>query len=313
MPDTPQSIHPFALGFVARPAARQLAIDLGRYCRIVDPTAPVPPAYSLSQFRTRHVEQGQAGTCWAHAGAMDAEVSALALGYESFPVCRRLVGWAGKQLEGGGNPSNGGDPTDALLSMVESKGVGIAHEALCPYTDDSRTLGTKPSQNVFDDAKKSWGIAIVEVTSDDDARQMIYHGQAVANGIWWPYGWDNQKTFMDTIGTGTYGHALLEIGYAQPGIFDQFAWFQFDNWHGLLYPPLPTALASKVPGYKPISFDRTSDFWVRADIYERVRGYGNAVRVGLTDFQGIRKTIVSKPGFLEGGWIGAPGSEWAII
>jgi hypothetical protein len=290
--------HPFALGWSPQRAAivRSEMLAQGQYCRVL-PGATPPPAFSLSDKRRRHLEQKQAGTCWAHSGTQNCEVSANSLGYDSFDVCRRLVGWQGKQFEGGGNPSDGGTSTDALRAMT-TQGAGIAHESLCPYTDNYRTLGTKPSQNVFDDAIKSHLVGIVDVTSDDDARRLIASGRPVSNGIWWPYGWDSSQTFMITIGSGTYGHALLEIGYVTPGVWDEYAWFQFDNWHGLLYPPLPADRAAKVPGYQPIRADRTSDFWVRADVYERVRNYGNAERVAATDLDGLGK-IVSIPDLID--------------
>ncbi|MGE5754261.1 MAG: hypothetical protein ACM35G_00890 [Planctomycetaceae bacterium] len=288
----------FALGWDPGRAAivRAQLRAQGRYCGVI--AGPAPPAWSLSMDRLRHLEQGQAGTCWAHSGTQNAEVFARSKGYEAFPICRRLVAWGGKQLEGGGNPSDGGTATDALLSMTAEKGIGIAHEDLCPYTDDRRTLGTRPPQAVFDDAKKGHLVAIVDVTSDEDARRLIGAGIPVSNGLWWPFGWDHPQTFMDSIGSGTYGHALTEIGYAMPGVFDEHAWFQFDNWHGLLYPPLPAALAEKVPGYRPITPERTSDFWVRADVYERVRNFGAAERVGATDLDGLGK-VVTIPGFLD--------------
>lgn len=295
--------HPFALGW-DRDRAEFVHNQLKNQNRLWTVIAgPVPDAISLSKFRLRHLEQGNAGTCWAHSATQNAEVFAKAHDYSAFPICRRLVGWQGKQLEGGGNPSNGGAVTDGLLAMSSSKGAGIAHEDLCPYTDDFRTLGTKPPQNVFDDGKKANLVAIIDVQSDDDSKRLISAKTPVSNGIWWPYGWDSQKTFMDSIGSGVYGHALLEIGYVQPGVFDDFAWFQLDNWHGLLYPPLPADKAAKVPGYVPIQADKTSDFWVRADVYEKVRNYGNAERVSATDLNGLG-TIVTNSYF---------GSDWGLI
>lgn len=284
----------FALGWIPETSqqARARMLASRRYCVVVESDEPIPLAISLSQYRIAHYEQGQAGTCWVHAGKQVVEVTATALGYKAFSICRRLVGWEGKQLEGGGNPTNGGSPTDAIASMTEGKGVGIAHEDLCPYTDDAGQLGTKPSQGVFDDAKKSHLVSPVVVNGLDQARRLIASKYAVANGIWWPFSWDSNKTFMDSIGQGTYGHALCLMGYAMAGIFDAHDWIQLDNWHGLLYPPLSADLAAKVPGYKPIQADRTSDFWVRADVYQSVCNKGYAEHVSATDLSGIAKKVV---------------------
>lgn len=294
--------HPFALGwdpYRAEDAYAQLKSQ-HRLWTVVQ--GPYPEAVSLTKARLRHLEQGQAGTCWAHSAVQNAEVFGNAHGYSSFPICRRLVGWQGKQLEGGGNPSNGGAVVDGLLAMSSSKGAGIAHEDLCPYSDDYRTLDTKPPDNVFADGKKANLVAVIDVQSDEDARKLISANIPVSNGIWWPYGWDGGTTFHDTVGNGTYGHALLEIGYVMPGVFDQYAWFQLDNWHGLLYPALTPEKAAKVPGYQPIG-DKTSDFWVRADVYERVRNMGNAERIAATDLVGLG-TIVTNDHF---------GSDWGLI
>src|SRR4051812_46873093 len=94
-------------------AADTRLIAGGRYCTVRDDGKPIPKASSLTGKRIKYYMQGNAGSCWTHSAKQMAEVSAKALGYEAFPVCRRLIGWAGKQLEGGGNMSDGGSPTDA--------------------------------------------------------------------------------------------------------------------------------------------------------------------------------------------------------
>jgi hypothetical protein len=272
---------------VAFLAARSRVLASGKRYATIRGDVSYPPAHSLSQFRLRHLEQGQAGTCWVHAATQLCEVFASANGGDAFPVCRMLVGWAGKKLEGGGNPTNGGSPTDAIEGMTGEKGPGVGHESLWSYSDSRRDLAQSPSSTILADAKGHALVQPVEVKSDDDARRLIASNHPCANGIWWPYGWDSSQTFMSSIGRGSYGHALLEIGYVTAGVWDNYDWFQFDNWHGLLYPPLPAEKAAKVPGYKPISADRTSDFWVRADVYQTVRGYGNAERATATDLNGF--------------------------
>jgi hypothetical protein len=287
----------FALGWNKdRAKAARAELLASRRFATVAPGQEYPNAYSLSKYLLREMRQGQAGTCWAHAGVCLSETLASALDYEAFPICRRLVGWFGKRLEGGGNPSDGGTVTDALLSMTSEKGAGIAHEDLCPYTDDRRTLGSKPPENVFADAKKSHIKLPVDVRSDDDARVLIANHYPVGIGTWWPYGFDNEQTFMTSIGSGTYGHALVKIGYVMPGVFPgehgRHAWFQWRNWHGLLYPPLPPEFALCVPGYKSDTPDRTSDFWVREDLDKQLQGYGNYEYVSATDVSGIDRKIV---------------------
>lgn len=278
-------------------AARATLQAANRYATVA-PGAASPPAFSLTDKRLRHLEQRQAGTCWLHSATQLTETGGTARGYQMFEVCRRLIGWVGKQLDGGGNASNGGSPTHALMAMTQDKGAGIAHEALLPYTDNYSALGQKPPANVFEDAKASHLVTVVDVRSDDDARRMISAGFGVINGIWWTPHWDSNQTFFTTIGSGSYGHSLTEVGYVTPGVWDDHDWWQLDNWHGLLYPPLPAAHASKVPGYKPITPEKTSDFWVRGDIYRQVQAKGSFERVSASDLEGIKKNIVI-PGMLD--------------
>ena len=294
MPPFVSGWHPdFCKAAAARLAAR--GVYLHRLLR-TEAQAAIPPACSLSGARLRHLEQGQAGTCWVHSAVQLAETFAKAGGFNAFPIARRLVGWQGTRLEGGGNMSNGGSPVDAILAMTgeSGKGVGIGREALWPYTDDYRSLAQAPATDILADARAAHIAAPIEVASDDDSRTLIASKCPVSNGIWWPYQWDRQgSTLIDWIGAGTYGHALTEIGYVTrgtwPGAPGQFDWFQLDNWHGLLYAPLPPELAALVPGYAPITPTRTSDFWVRADVYATVRGYGNAIRCSATDLDGLAR------------------------
>ena len=250
--------------------------------------APTPQAWSIPRFR--HLEQGKAGTCWVHSATATSEDFAKANGYAPFPICRMLIGYEGKRLEGGGNPTNGGCPTDALWGMTASKGVGIADESLWPYSDDWRSLGQSPPAAVLASARAFHLTDLVDVPSDDDARRLLAANHPISTGHWWPYQWDRQgATLVDWIGPGTFGHALEECGYAAPGVFKAGdpGWFQIRNWHGNLYAPLSPELAKLVPNYTPLSADATDDFWVRADVYATVRGYGGAERVSVTDLDGF--------------------------
>src|SRR6185437_14934821 len=229
--------------FAARAAARLDAS--GRFCTVAPMPKTLPPVWSLSKYRINYYMQGDAGSCWLHAAKQLAEVMGNALNYAAFPVCRRLIGYEGKQLEGGGNPSDGGSPTDAIVTMTPA-GVGISHEYLAPYTDDARVLGLKPPANVYADAAHSHILAPVKVANLDQAKRLIASGHPVAKGIWWPEGsdgWDSPQAIMRGFSQGEMGHALLLIGFAAAGIIDAEPCIQLDNWHGLLYPPLTPAQA----------------------------------------------------------------------
>lgn len=272
----------------------------GRYCTVAPPTKPLSPARFLTEFRLNFYVQGDAGTCWIHGPKQGAEIMANALGYKAFPICRRLIGWYGKnQFEGGGNPSEGGSGYDAIRSMAAAD-CGLAHEDLCPYTDNARTLGTKPGQAVWADAVKSHVIAPVVVQPDPvQIQTMIDNFRPVPIGIWWPYGWDNQQTVMNAIGPGEYGHEICIVGYIQPKVIgNSETLYGLDNSHGKLYPPLPPQLAKLIQGYKPIALDFTSEFLVPESLLFQVINMGSAELSSMTDFDGIDKGIVAPaPGF----------------
>lgn len=262
----------------------------------VNPEAPIVEAISLGKHVLREMMQGQAGTCWVHAAVCLAETLAGSLGLRRFAICRRLVAWEGKLLEGGGNPSDGGTVTDALVAMARGRGVGIAHEVLCPYTDDVEELGTEPPPEVFADALKADIALAVDVRGDDDARRLLSAGIPVAIGTWWPYGFDNGQTFMNSINHGIYGHALTKIGFVRAGVFPgdegEHGWWQWQNWHGRLYPPLPPAFAERVPGYHAEHPDLVTHFWVRDDIDAVLQSMGNYEYVSATTIHGLVSGVV---------------------
>lgn len=272
----------------------------GVYCLPGLPEKPVPAAISLAQHKIATYKQGNSGTCWMHSPKQLAEITMASLGYRPFAVCRRLIGYEGKRLAGGGNPSDGGSPTDAITTMTLVRGVGIAHERLAPYTDNRTVLGARPAPAVYADAKESHLAAPVKIATVKQAKAMIASGRPVANGIPWPGDWDDHRTLFDSYGDFVGGHSVLMIGYANPGVWDEHGWLQFDNWHGDLYPPLTPHQAAKVPGYRPNALARTSDFWVREDVYVRLCKNQVTEHVSATDLDGLKRgVVIAGPGFLE--------------
>ena len=249
---------------------------------------------SMSRFRRRFLNQGQVGTCHEHAATQFAETFANANGRASFDVCRNLIGWQGQTIMGspGRNPAGGGSPTANLQGMTaeSGKGVGIAHETLWPYHDNARSCGADPPDRVLSDAKPFSLTSIVDVQGFDDLDVLLENQHPACLAIWWPAYWDTQGgTIFDGIGGGSYGHALCITGKVPPGVFDQSArrFYQIENSHDEIYAPLAADLAAKVPGYKPSSPGKTSDFWVPEDKLRTVMGYGNAELVSATDLAGF--------------------------
>lgn len=286
---------PFALGWDPEASKRATArmMASGKYCLVAPSAAPLPRAFSLSKYRLGYYDQGQVGTCWGHSAKDVFEVSANVLGYHAFSACRRLILWVGKQLErDGANPADGGSPTDAITSMT-TQGVGVAHENLCQYVDDPNVLGTRPPQNVFDDAATSHLVAPVSATSLDNVKRLIFAGHPVANGWDVPGGFEQQGvTFIGPGSKPLGGHSQAILGWAEAGVFDQYAWLQLNNSWGLIYRPLSPAQAALVPGYAPIQPDRTCDAWIRQDFYISIVDSGQAEHVSATDLSGLVRGVV---------------------
>jgi hypothetical protein len=182
--------------------------------------APVPAAFSLTGYRVNYYDQKQAGTCWVHSAKMMGEILGKFKGYQSYPICRILIGWYAKQTyEGGGNQTNGGVPTDAVRAMCKG-GCGIAHEDDYPYTDDPRVLGRRPPQQVWDDASDTFLESLVMVKSLDQIKALLMAGSGICTGIPWPENWEESRTFHTTRGRIVGGHSELMTGWADPGVFD---------------------------------------------------------------------------------------------
>jgi hypothetical protein len=273
----------------------------GRYYTVAAPKAPRPRALSLTGYRLSYLSQGVAGTCWEHSPKAMAEWMAGALGYEVYAICRNLIGWYAKQTyEGGGNPSDGGSPMDAIRAMCQG-GVGIAHEALDPYPvfptpqQMARALAKRPPQAVFDDAGDTHLLGPVVVRSPDQGKDLIASKRGVCTGIPWPDNWEESRTFHDTIGQIVGGHSELWCGYIEPGVIDEYGWLEMENWRELPYPPLPPSVASQVEGYEPVKKDRTNSHWIRQDVFLRncqgqVTEFSSA-----TDVDGLTSGVVDVP------------------
>lgn len=274
----------------------------GRFCTVAQPTKPHRPAVSLGRYRLNYYEQGQAGTCYLHAAKQLAEVTAKAKGYSPYSICRRLLGWATMQMEGGGNPADGGSPTDSVVTMTKT-GVGIAHEELLPYTDDRDILDRKPPEAVFADAKQSHLIAPVRVKSVDEVISLIDAGHPVANGYPCPAAMQEPEPILDRIDPDILGgHAQLIWGYIDKGVIDGHRYLELENWWSTIYRPLPASVAKLVDGYEPVTATKTTSKWIREDVYLYYCNLWRQVEhVSATDLDGlIRGVVQGSPSFTDG-------------
>lgn len=301
------------LGWVPEIAVKAEADVLasGRYCTVSAPTGPLPDAISLAQYKINSYDQGRNGTCWMFSARQAAEIMANRLGYEAYSINVTLIGWYAKQeYEGGGNPGEGGSPTNAIRAMT-SKGVGIAHEEIYPYSDDPRKLGQRPPPEVWEDASDTHLLVPVIVKTLDQAKRLIASGRPVANGIPWPGNWEGPGPIVGPAGAIVGGHSVLIIGFAAAGVLHKHALLHCDNWRKpTQYRALPPSLARLVSGYAPSRPTTTTDFWIPEDYYldncqDQVTEHVSATDVdgltkGQTDPDGNPKPIVDPgPSFTD--------------
>jgi len=283
-------------------AAHNEMIATRRYATVAPNRRATRPAYCSR--RARWLFQGGAGTCYTHAAVALEENTALARGYDAFKNSRRLVAWvATKTIRDApdDNPSDGGSVTDALRAMTEPLGAGIAHEDLCPYTDDPAVLNEKPPDAVFADAKRTHLVLPVPVRSKTEMKALIDAEHPVGIGIPWCDDWDDPETFQRHMGRvdPDLGHALLVCGFAEPGVIDAEACWYVDNWHADwgeispdapqgpgMYPPLPPDLAAKVPGYAPWHPKCDSATWFTDSLFDKIVGLGGCEFVSASDLTG---------------------------
>lgn len=254
-------------------AAEGRMLSSGRYATVNAPAAATPrPAVSLTHLRSRYLNQGAAGTCYAHSAAQLFEITAKSLGFEPFPASRRFIAYNTKQVEDKANPADGASPTDAIRVMTDG-GVGVANEKFCPYSDDRNVLAQRPPQAAFDDARKSHLQVPISVKSFDqvvaliDGQNGTVPGLPTANGFQCPVEMQGNATFVKNISSYLGGHSELCVGFAQPGVFDEYWWLELEGSWALIYKPLPPSLAKLVYGYEPASATKTSSNWVRKDVY----------------------------------------------
>lgn len=288
-------------GFHAKRAANRLVVT-GHYCSVAQPKEPLRRAVSLSRYRQDWYVQGNAGCCWTHAPKELFEVTAAAAGYTPFKACRRLIGFAAKELyEGGGNQSDGGSPTDAL-NVMTGKGIGVAKESLFPYTDDYNLLAVRPPPPVFEDATRTHLISVVPMRTTREIVVSINAGRPVANGYICSSSTEAEdETFVTEVGEPYGGHSQLIWGYILPGVIDKYLWLEMDNWRGPVYRSLPPGIANLVDGYVPSHGEKTTSKWIREDIYDGLRSLDSYTEhVTATDISGLADgTFTPGPSFLD--------------
>ncbi len=325
-----QIIHATGYSPAKAAIAQELASSLGLLrarAEFLDDVRPLPESFSLSHLRLGVLMQYGWGCCWMHAPKRIKELMDAAGGFVAEQVSRMMIGYQGERLMSGGgrvgNPDDGGSVMQAFLAMADTDegGIGTCHESKWPYCPESlcersqyagwdgdqaraegrRYLAQGPPAGALADGNTSrvHHVANLEIAGDgSNWMRAIFNGHPVGIGIWWTSYWDTQgATFFTRIGSGEYGHALAVIGWV---VYDGKLYWQIDNWHDELYKPLPAELAKSVPGYKPTSTDKTTDFWVEDSVLRRVLGFGQSEQVVAASSTGFTRKVVPAPHWTPG-------------
>lgn len=258
-------------------------------------TSALPEAMSLSAYLHWSYDQGPVGSCFAVAAAQAFQVLTSAdnsdgyAKWDLFPLSRAFVWYEGRRRDGLlGSRMDGGSVTNAMLAMKEP---GVPRESTWPYKPNHSFLERKPAEDAYTEAKENRVTAVASVPIDQWKRS-IKNLNPITIGIWWPYGWDNQINTSGqavTIGQGTFGHALVVIGYIED--WNGKLWWQIENSHGAIYHPIPPDIQKRVPGYIGYSANdpsRVFSFWVRDDMLREVLGYGNQETIVAAGLSGFR-------------------------
>ena len=156
--------------------------------------------------------QGQLGSCSAHASAGICQFVMKKLKKGDFVPARLAIYYWTREMEGTVNQDAGGDMGDA---MAVTKKKGLPHEYLWPY--NIQKFKTKPPKNVEDDAKKLKVQVILSVQQD-----LTHMKQCLLEGYPFVFGFQVYSNFDDVTNTGYMpmptgqpvdGHAVVAIGY----------------------------------------------------------------------------------------------------
>lgn len=245
---------------------------------------PLPDAFSLSEDIYNWTNQGPEGSCFSDAATqmqMIAEAGLKRAGANvKLDFLSRWMGWyVGRTNDGSiGSRQAGGTISGVMKGIAET---GLCLDSSAPYKPSLAYLDRKPSATAFEEAKIHRITGLLYPKTRDEIRRCIFNRLPPVDGVWWCYGWDqgliDQYGRTTKVGYGRFGHALVRVGYAMPGTFDDnHIWWQWKNSHGPIYPVLKPEWAARVKGYKscPLTPGKDYCFWVRDDHMQTVINKG---------------------------------------
>lgn len=258
---------------------------------------PLPKAFTLVSLIVWWFNQGPVGSCFANAAAQLLQIAlaaAISAGefFKEDQLSRAYIWyWARyfdkllNQYDRQGQLKEGGSITNTMRALHEK---GACVESLWPYKPDGRILDRKPADEALKAGIINHVTDVMKLDLDNIAARCrcIYNGQPVLIGQPWPAGWDNIPNMVDEMGRRipvtvnsngiitdmsviVGGHALVDIGWAAPGIMHKEHCWHRVNSHELFYGILPPEIRNLIEGYtwagkihKPSPVEKCYSFWV---------------------------------------------------
>lgn len=179
----------------------------------------IPKAYDLRAHCPPVMDQGEVGSCTAHAITAALRYLLLKSGKPDIPLARLQLYYDERKIEGTTSEDAGAEIRNGIKCAVK---LGVAHEALWPY--DIARFKDAPNAPVYADALKFHAVTYERVAVITSAiKAAIYSGFPVVIGVSLYDSFEGdavEKTGnvpMPNLKTEQLvgGHCMLTVGYGQ--------------------------------------------------------------------------------------------------
>lgn len=142
--------------------------------------APLPERASNAQWRSHVEDQGNLGSCVAHAVTSMTEAHLNKAGLPFVDLSRLFVYWGARDIEGTANADTGCYIRDACKFVTQ---VGLCNEALWPYSDKGSLYTKKPSKAAYQNATLRKGFPYYSLNGLRQLKANIAAGYDFVMGI----------------------------------------------------------------------------------------------------------------------------------
>jgi C1A family cysteine protease len=223
----------------------------------VDLTPQCPPVY----------DQGELGSCTAHAAGALGEFIMMKAGHAGYVPSRLALYYWNRLQEGTVNSDSGASLQDAMNTLVK---YGVPHEKFWPYVDQGKQFMVKPTKNVWTDGY--WHSIKVGLSVTQDLNQIktrLAQGYPIIFGFVVYESFESEQVaktgIMSMPQNGEQevgGHAVMAVGYDDKTKMIKVRNSWGSNWGQSGYFQMPYGYINDP--------NLASDFWT-ADTYIRFK------------------------------------------